>query len=319
VLGVLGGGYVTRHRRTNAEIEAFDSAVHAIAERVQPATCRQIYYRAVVADLVAKDDRGYRLILESLSRQRWAGSVPWDWISDETRAVRAPEAWESAGCGLGAFAATYRRDAWRGQPAWPEIWAESDSLAGTLVDVTWDLGLPLFSGRGFASLTAIRSAAVQIRERWQERDQPTVVLYVGDLDPAGWSASRAAHEGLHRHLVDLEMDDGEDCLEFVRLAVNPIDVEIYDLPTGRPPKLQGPGSSAWWDWDGPRLDYTVEAEAFEPATLRRLVREVGLRLADVEALRRAWDIEEMERETLRRVAEAGLFTELGRYADEVTS
>jgi hypothetical protein len=49
------------------------------------------------------------------------------------------------------------------------------------------------------------------------------------------------------------------------------------------------------------------------------VREVGLRLADVEALRRAWDIEEMERETLRRVAEAGLFTELGRYADEVTS
>ncbi len=62
-----------------------------IARKVQPATCRQIYYRAVVAELVAKDDRGYRLVCESLSRQRWAGTVPWDWIADETRAVRVAQ------------------------------------------------------------------------------------------------------------------------------------------------------------------------------------------------------------------------------------
>ncbi len=71
-------GTRSRSRRTKAEIEAFDFKVYRIALRVQPATCRQIYYRAVVAGIVDKDDRGYRLVCKSLTRHRcrpvWGGT-----------------------------------------------------------------------------------------------------------------------------------------------------------------------------------------------------------------------------------------------------
>ena len=330
-----------RRRRTRAEIEAFDAMVCSITRRVHPATCRQIYYRAVVAGIVAKDDRGYRLVCESLSRQRWADEVPWSWIVDETRAIRAPEVWADADAGIAGFAERYRRDAWRDQPVWVEVWCESDSLAGTLVGVTWKLGVPLYSGRGFSSLSALRSAAEQISERYDERRQPTVVLYVGDLDPAGWEASRAAHRGLLRHLDDLsddfflellygivdgdkhqsgdllaEFDEDSIVLGFKRLAVNPENVGDYDLPTGAPPKRLGPGSKSWWKQDGPRLGCTVEAEAFEPDVLRELVRSAILDRADVAALDAVRRTEELEREGLHAVAERGLFTELDRYDGE---
>lgn len=308
-----------RYRRTRAEIERFDADVRKIARRVQPATARQVYYRAVVAQIVTKDDRGYRWVCESLSRQRWAGDVPWSWISDETRATRAPDAWRDADSGVAAFAETYRRDAWRDQPSWVEVWCESDSLAGTLVAVTWNLGVPLYSGRGFSSLTALRGAATQILGRHNERRQPTRVLYVGDLDPAGWAASRAAREGLHRHLEELGAPESlTDAYEldsemFCRLAVNPSDVELYELPQGGAPKGRGPGSSAWWQDGGPGLEFTVEAEAFEPELLRLIVRDAILRDADVDALKRVWEAEAVERESLRRVAASGLFSELAGY------
>ena len=316
---------MTRARRTRAEIEAFDDAVRDIAERVQPATARQVYYRSVVAGLVEKDHRGYRWVVESLVRQRWSGAVPWSWIADETRAVRAPETWADADRGLAAFARAYRRDAWRDQPAWVEVWVESDSLAGTLIAETWRLGVPLYSGRGFSSLTALRDAAEATAERWQERDQGTAILYCGDLDPSGWEASRAAERGLARHLAELGSADAADVLAFRRLAVNPEDVHVYNLPTGAKPKAgkkhrgpgrhHGPGSTSWFAEGGPGLPFTVEAEAFEPEVLRDLVRGAILEHADLDALRRAWRVEELERETLALVAQRGL-TVLGRSGNE---
>lgn len=323
-----------RRRRTDAEIQEFDDAVRSILEPVQPATVRQVYYRAVVAGLVDKDKRGRRWVGESLARSRWNGAVPWEWIVDKTRALLAPEVWRDADSGLAAFSETYRRDLWRTQPAWVEVWVESDSLAGTLVDVTWRLGVPLFSGRGFSSLSALRSAAEQIDQRAREREQPTTVLYVGDLDPAGWEAGRSAERELVEHLDDLLAPGdpeeqkllveearqlGEpiprDFLKFHRLAVNPDQVEEYGLPDeGAPPARKGPGSVSWWEDDAPGLDYTVEAEAFEPEDLRQLVRLAILDGADVEALERAREVEDLERETLRQVAEAG-FSVLERYSD----
>jgi hypothetical protein len=307
-------------RRTKAEIRTFDNNIFLIVADVKPATCRQIYYRAVVAGLVAKDDRGYRLVCESLSRLRWDGAVAWDWITDETRAIRAPGMWRDADSGVAAFAEAYRRDAWREQPAWIEVWCESDSLAGTLVDVTWDLGVPLYSGRGFSSLSALRMAAQQMSDRWDEREQPAAVCYLGDLDPAGWEASRAAHRVLLRHLDDLGFDEYESdsMLTFERLSVNPEDIDVYGLSTGGPPKRKGPGSKSWWDEGGPQLDVTVEAEAFEPDVMRELIRTAILERADVDALNVTRRVEELERNTLRLAASTKRFTDLARYDGEGT-
>ena len=86
----------------------------------------------------------------------------------------------------------------------------------------------------------------------------------------------------------------------------------YDLPTGASPKRKGPGSTSWWKPAGPRLPFTVEAEAFEPDVLRAIVRDAILEHADVDALESAWRTEELERETLRTVASNGL-SNLARY------
>lgn len=302
----------TRIRRTNAEIDLFDGAIRSITEKVQPATCRQIYYRAAVARLVTKGDSGYRLVCESLYRQRWGKIVPWDWIVDETRAVRAPTVWEDAYSGMEAFAATYRRDVWRSQPTWVEVWVESDSLAGTLVNLTWNFGVPLFSGRGFSSLTSGRDAAQQIWERGIERGQTTSIFYVGDLDPAGWEMSKSSLAGLGRHMEDMGVAYPEEFFSWDRIAVNPLQVAEYDLPTGDPPKASGPGSSTWWKKDGPRLPFTVDAEAFDPPDLRALVESHIMGAADMDALRASWATQRMERETLIQVANSGLPFKQGR-------
>ena len=56
-------------------------------------------------------------------------------------------------------------------------------------------------------------------------ERPLCVLYVGDFDPAGVLIDRALERELRQHLRS-DVD-----LAFRRVAINPDQIELYDLPT----------------------------------------------------------------------------------------
>ena len=80
---------IKRRRRTKAELEELDLCLAEIAAENAPITVRGMFYWAVVAGLVPKDEgSGYKLVQRRLVKLREAGEIPCGWITDNVRVVR---------------------------------------------------------------------------------------------------------------------------------------------------------------------------------------------------------------------------------------
>ena len=112
----------------------------ALAEEARPASVRHIYYRAVAAGIVPKDERGYNKVVYDLGILRETGRIPYGWIVDNGRRGHFPLVSRSPESALRALAYAYRRDPWQetGAPE-VEIWCESRSIAGVLMDLKLSL------------------------------------------------------------------------------------------------------------------------------------------------------------------------------------
>ena len=171
-----------KRRRTKAEIVSLKETIRVLAERYQPMSVRQLFYRLVVAGAVEKTQAAYKnTVVRLVSEMRLANDLPWGWITDSTRLMRKPDSYDSLASMLESTQRFYRRDIWRNQDVYVEVWCESDSAAGTLIDATWEWDVPLMSARGFSSLTFLHSAARMIAAQ----DKDARIYYFGDRDPSG--------------------------------------------------------------------------------------------------------------------------------------
>jgi hypothetical protein len=96
---------------------------------------------------------------------RREGVVPWDWVADHTRWMRKPRSYTSLEQALAETAQLYRRNVWREQAAYVEVWLEKDALAGVLYAITEAWDVPLMVSRGYASLSYLYEAAQAIRQQ----------------------------------------------------------------------------------------------------------------------------------------------------------
>ena len=248
-----------------------------LAREHHPATVRNVYYRAVVAGIVTKDQRGYDKVQRSLLQLRRDGRIPYAWIVDNTRWMRKPQSWGSIEEALEHTANTYRRDLWRDTDQRVEVWCESDSIAGVLWDVTASWGVALMPVRGFSSASFTYSAATEAN-----RDgRPLTILYVGDHDPAGLQIDAALQRGLLDHL-EVELD-------FQRVAVTWDQVLDLDLPGTTPKRSYG-------------FPLAVEAEAMPPQLLRDLLHGHLEGLVDQHRVHALEAAEESERLILAELA-----------------
>jgi hypothetical protein len=119
-----------RRRRTRAQIEADHERLLAVVGEAPPMTCRQVFYRATVAGLVAKTEAGYDAVCRDLLALRRGGRMPYNWIADATRWQRKPNTYSSVDDALNALASSYRRALWDWQEVFVEVWCENDALAG---------------------------------------------------------------------------------------------------------------------------------------------------------------------------------------------
>jgi hypothetical protein len=281
---------ITRQRRTRAELERLDLALADIVAEIEPATVRQVFYQAVVAGLVPKDEtKGYKLVQRRLVALRESGQIPYGWITDNVRIVRGHDRYGGPKDYARVAAEFYRRDYWADSPVNVEVWLEKDALAGVLLPVVVEeCGLDLHVTRGYASVSYLQSAADFIR-----RDgRPTHVYLLTDFDPSGLGIAETVTAELIRRSYPTE-------IHVERLAVNRGQIDEYGLPT-RPTKTTDSRARKFMRQHGTG---SVELDAIPPATLRDLVRDCIERHMDPGRLRTLQLAERQERDLLRKVWE----------------
>jgi hypothetical protein len=245
---------IKRHRATRFEMEQRRAALFAICDEQRPMTVRQIYYQAAVRGIIEKTEHGYNKVQSTLSDMRRNGELPYAWITDHTRYRQKPETYDSIEHALQVTAEAYRRNLWARADSYVEIWIEKDALSGVVYPVTSEYDVPLMSARGYASLSFLHSAAMEMAE--QER--ACFVYHFGDFDPSGVNAAEKIEETLR------ELAPGAE-IHFHRVAVTPTQISTMRLPS-RPTKSEDSRSKTWTGGD------SVELDAIEPAILRGLVR-----------------------------------------------
>jgi hypothetical protein len=218
-------------RATKVEMDTLSDAVLGVARGLRGEgagfTLRQLFYRCSVANIVEKTEADYKRLARLTGDLRREGALPFEWLIDGTRMVRQPAVFDGPVEALHALADQYNESPWAEAEEAPEIWLEKDALAGVVLDATWRRWVPLRVMRGYASLTALHSAA-QDAIRRARRGTDTVVYQLGDFDPSGQDAMRAA-----RAFV---ASQAPGCVRFVTLGLSAIQVAAWNLPT-RPTKV----------------------------------------------------------------------------------
>jgi hypothetical protein len=265
-------------------MEGIRETILEVVRRDRPMTVRQLFYRLVSLGTIAKTEAEYKGTVCRLTvEMRRAREIPFGWITDNTRWMRKPRTHSSLEEALKQTAGTYRRAVWDYQDAYVEVWLEKDALAGVLQEVTWPWDVRLMVTRGFPSLSYLYEAAEAI----QAENKPVFLYYFGDYDPSGLDITRVVEKGIREHAPDAD-------ITFERVAVTPDQIVELALPT-RPTKKTDSRSKNF-------LGESVEVDAIDPATLRRMVGECITRHIDREAHERLKEIEAAERKTLLSIA-----------------
>ena len=275
-----GSSPIKRARRTRHEIEALQETLYALVAQERPMTVRQAFYGMVAQLLVDKTENGYRMIGRDLLDLRRSGRLPYTWIADNTRWIRRPRTYANMEEALLDTARVYRRALWNDAPVLVEVWAESDSIASALSDVTYRWDVPLMVFRGYSSEGYLYTLAEEIRYH----RRPVAIYYIGDHDPSGVDIQRAA---LHR--VREFVPTATITME--RLAVTPAQIVAMGLPT-KPAKTQDPRSKGF-------TGGTVETEAIRAPILRELVDTAIQRHINPQQLAIHQAIEASERQHLQ--------------------
>lgn len=259
-------------------------AAHDFLKEAHPTTVRGVAYRLFVdgvIDSMAKKNTAK--VSRLLKDAREDGTVPWEWIVDETRDLEKTPSWDDPVDFVRTVRKAYRRDFWADQDHDVEVWSEKGTVRGTLAPVLDEYGVGFRVMHGFGSATTIHDVAVEGVGR------DLVVLYVGDWDPSGlYMSEKDLPERLRRY--------GGDHVLIERVALIADDIADPDLPSF-------PASSKRNDpryrWFSERYGSQCwELDAMHPNTLRDRVRDAIEHEIEPAAWARCVRAQEAEQESL---------------------
>ena len=249
-----------------------------------PLTPRQVLYRLMGAGQATKADA--ERIGDYLVRGRRAGLIPWEAIGDGRTEAKTPIVYDAPETFLAEMrkrASLYRRDRQGGQELYLEVVVEATGAVEQVFRTTDGYGVPVYSGSGFVPVTALRQMVL----RACGRPVPTVVLVLGDYDPAG----RYIRERVAEDISAFADEDAAE-IEVTTIALTEAQITGLDLiraPMEAKKRRKHPG------W---AHDWTVELEAVSPADLALIVTEAIELRSDPDARQAVIEREAAEREAL---------------------
>jgi hypothetical protein len=93
-----------RTRATKEGVLGRREHLYNIIAEMKPMTVRQVFYQATVRNVVEKSEAGYNKIQP--------GTLPYDWLADNTRWQRGPRTFNSVQDALDDTARFYRKSLW---------------------------------------------------------------------------------------------------------------------------------------------------------------------------------------------------------------
>jgi hypothetical protein len=280
-----------RKKLTGDDKEQLRQQIIDVLRQDHPQSIRHVFYRLTDPRLpvpVSKDDNGYRTVQHQLKLMRREGVIPYHWIVDGSRHFHRVTTFENAADFIQRMAGIYRANAWQAADDFVQVWCESRSLAGVLLEECDDLGVSIYPAAGFTSLSFAYEASREIISRCKG-GKAAHILYVGDYDPAGVLIDQSIRSEILTHIPD------SLTLTFERIGINADQIREYDLPT----KPRKPG-----DRRAMEVEATVEAEAMPAAIMRQLLRQAIEQFIPAHALAAAKAAEESERDYLESLATA---------------
>lgn len=270
-----------RRHRSKEEMQACRDAIVDVLQIEHPMTLRAVFYRLVSRAIIAKLESEYGKLSRMLCQMREAGTVPWEWVVDNTRRIDVPGTDKSVAQTLQYAVMTYTLDPWLDQPERVYVMCEKDAIANVLASVTHEYIVPLAVVRGFSSHTFLHDIAGSI----SRRNKPTHVFYFGDHDPSGLAVSAAAERIIRHFAPDVS-------IRFKRLAVTPEQISEYNLMT-RPTKKSDKRSKTF-------RGESVEVDAMPMDVLRTLTREAIESVLDQALYEETQQREESDRNALQK-------------------
>jgi hypothetical protein len=261
-------------------------AMHEIAEAGQPITGRGVGYKLFSLNLIPSMDKMqavYRLLKEA----REEGTIPWEWIVDETRELEQVASWSNPAAFVHTVARAYRRDFWQQQPERVEVWSEKGTVRGVLQPVLDEYGIGFRVMHGFGSATTINDVSQN------DDGHPLTILYIGDYDPSGlWMSERDIPERISRY--------GGDHISIRRIALLRDDCDrLGSRPAFNVREKSKDTRAPWFRTNYGQLCW--ELDAMDPNNLRsRVEEEINMHI-EPEAWERCRVVDEAERQSLRHV------------------
>ena len=272
-----------RRGKSMKSVRLVEAAQRILAE-IHPASVRAVCYRLFIDGFIASMDKANtNRVSAQLTWAREQGVLPWDWIVDETRAPERTSTWTDAESIMASCLRNYRRDNWREQPYWVELWSEKGTVRGTLSPILDDYGITFRVMHGHGSATAVYAAA----DETKGSPKPLTILYVGDHDPSGMHMSQI---DLPRRLARYGGNT-----EIIRVAIAAMDTASSAGVPSFAAKTADPRHAWYVEHFGGRC---WELDALNPVVLRNRVKEQVLCRLDLAAWQHGLMIETAERDSM---------------------
>ncbi len=244
-------------------------------------TSRQLFYQLVSKDIVQNNQNQYFRLGKILTKARMCGLVDWDAIEDRIRIPKIPTRFDGIPDLIYSALYSYRRDRWKDQENYLEVWLEKDALANILEPVTRKYDVALQVNRGYISSTAIHDAFLRLSAKTRE-DRRAYILYLGDHDPSGTDMVRD---------IDHRLTEFGCLVTINKIALTKEQIEKYNPPPNLSKKTD-PRTKNYVKEHGIQ---SWELDALPPNILHDLVEsEIG-KLLDMKKFSYILEKEELEK------------------------
>jgi hypothetical protein len=234
----------------------------------------QLLPRWVGADRPYADKEALRKMVDRvLGKARRARIVPFASIDDQRTTWDGPSTVDELP-GIVEGMQVGRQD---GQPYRVEVWIETRGNVSRIARICRPYGVDVFSGSGSVPIGANLAAA----RRVIRSEQPTLMLVLGDFDPAGIkNIAMALVDDVKAFVDHLGGDSGRLVIRHLAMT----ETQARSMPElAREPVKDPPA-----DWP---LPFKVELEAIPPDELDRLVEDALAQVRDEAAYQRTLEAE----------------------------
>lgn len=204
----------------------------------KPKTGRRYFYLALSYGYIVVDmsdtpagkksrDAAYDRVTKKLGALRMAGLLPWHMVLDLTRELDQWQTYSSPREARAAMRRRYTEDRWLGQPYYPVLIVEKDTLEPVCKPLASGWQMPFASSRGYSSLKLQYDVAQMLIRRHAKTKQTALIYTVTDLDPSGLDLERAWEAALNHFgvlytlvRIGLTLDQVNDpALDIAKLAI----------------------------------------------------------------------------------------------------